>query len=61
MNQNQKQKKMNKKIKKMCLSKILSTLILITISGMTFAVTDSLGIMFGINYFLIVLLCMIWE
>lgn len=61
MNQNQKQKKMNKKITKMYLSKILSTLILITISGMTFAVTDSLEIMFGINYFLIVLLCMIWE
>lgn len=61
MNQNQKQKKMNKKIKKMYLSKILSTLILITLSGMTFAITDSLGIMFGINYFLIVLLCMIWE
>lgn len=61
MNQNQKQKKMNKKIKKMYLSKILSSLILITLSGMTFAVTDSLGIMFGINYFLIVLLCMIWE
>lgn len=61
MNQNQKQKKMNKKIKKMYLSKILSTLILITLSGMTFAITNSLGIMFGINYFLIVLLCMIWE
>ena len=61
MNQNQKQKKMNKKIKKMYLSKILSTLILITLSGMTFAITDSLEIMFGINYFLIVLLCMIWE
>lgn len=61
MNQNQKQKKMNKKIKKMYLSKILSTLMLITLSGMTFAVTDSLGIMFGINYFLIVLLCIIWE
>lgn len=61
MNQNQKQKKMNKKIKKMYLSKILSTLILITLSGMTFAVTDSLEIIFGINYFLVVLLCMIWE
>lgn len=52
---------MNKKIKKIYLSKILSTLILITLSGMTFAVTDSLGIMFGINYFLVILLCMIWE
>lgn len=52
---------MKKKIKKIYLSKMLSTLILITISGMTFAVTDSFGIMFGINYFLIVLLCMIWE
>lgn len=52
---------MNKKIKKMYLSKILSTLILITLSGFTFAFTDSIGIMFGINYFLIVLLCMIWE
>ena len=61
MNQNQKQKKMNKRITKMYLSKILSTLILITLSGMTFAVTDSLGVIFGINYFLVVLLCMIWE
>lgn len=58
---NKKQKKMNKKIKKMYLSKILSTLILITLSGMTFAITDSLEIIFGINYFLVVLLCMIWE
>ena len=61
MNQNQKEKKMNKRITKMYLSKILYTLILVTISGMTFAVTDSLGIMFAINYFLVVLLCMIWE
>lgn len=61
MNQNQKQKKMNKRIAKMYLSKILSTLILITLSGMTFAVTDSLEIIFGINYFLVILLCMIWE
>lgn len=61
MNQNQKQKKMNKRIAKMYLSKILSTLILITLSGMTFAVTDSLEIIFGINYLLVVLLCMIWE
>lgn len=61
MNLNQKQKKMNKRIAKMYLSKILSTLILITLSGMTFAVTDSLEIIFGINYFLVVLLCMIWE
>lgn len=45
----------------MYLSKILYTLILITLSGMTFAVTDSLGMIFGINYFLVVLLCMIWE
>ena len=61
MNQNQKQKKMNKRIAKMYLSKILSTLILITLSGMTFAVTDNLGIMFAINYFFVVLMCMIWE
>ena len=61
MNLNQKQKKMNKRIAKMYLSKILSTLILITLSGMTFAVTDSLEIIFGINYFLVILLCMIWE
>ena len=61
MNLNQKQKRMNKKIAKMYLSKILYTLILITLSGMTFAVTDSLEIMFGINYFFVVLLCLIWE
>lgn len=61
MNLNQKQKKMNKRIAKMYLSKILSTLILITLSGMTFAVTDSLEIIFGINYFLVILLCLIWE
>lgn len=60
MNQNQKQKKMNKKIKKMYLSKILFTIILIALSGLT-VFTDSLGIMFAIYYFLIVLLCMIWE
>lgn len=52
---------MNKKIKKIYLSKILSTLILIALSGVTSAVTDSLGVIFGINYFLVVLLCMIWE
>ncbi len=52
---------MNKKITKMYLSKILSTLILITLSGITFGFTDSIGIAFGINYFLVVLLCMIWE
>lgn len=45
----------------MYLSKILSTLVLITLSGMTFAATDSLEVIFGIDYFLVVLLCMIWE
>ena len=52
---------MNKKIKKMYLSKILFTLILITLSGMTCTVSDSLGVIFAINYFLVILLCMIWE
>lgn len=52
---------MKKKIKKIYLSKMPSTLVLITLSGFTFAFTDSIGIVFGINYFLVVLLCMIWE
>ena len=58
---NQKQKKMNKRISKVYLSKILYTLVLISLSGFTFAFTDNIGIIFGINYFLVVLLCLIWE
>lgn len=61
MKQNQKQKKINKKMKKINLSKILSTLMLITLSGISFAITDSIGIIFAIDYFFVVLMCMIWE
>lgn len=56
-----KNKKMNKRMITICLSKIIATSILITLSGMSFALTDNVGLLFGINYFMVILLCLIWE
>lgn len=56
-----KNKKMNKRMIAICLSKIIATSILITLSGMSFALTDNVGLLFGINYFMVILLCLIWE
>lgn len=58
---NKKNEKMNKRMIAICLSKIIATSILITLSGMSFAFTDNAGLLFGINYFMVILLCLIWE